>query len=182
MGALVGSNLTDLLGHAHRATASAAPTHVIAVESSGVPGANTSRLYFTPSPAWITVVPAQQAGYAPDGALPSAAQWWRSTPALAVAFATIVLLIAAAIAARRRRGFVRPVGGLVGAAALVALIGGPLAALVAMLAPMWVGGDWVRTPMWPQALVWALIGSALLAVRQLLARTTELRTELDGVI
>jgi hypothetical protein len=112
----------------------------------------------------------------------SAAQWWRSTPTVVVAIAVLGLLIAALIVAARRGPYAPRTNRLLRIAGLVALIGGPIAALIAYLAPRFAAGDAISTTIWPQAVIWVVVGGGLLAVRDLLVRTGELNSELDGVI
>lgn len=178
LGGLVASDLSDLVAHTRQAPDSVVRTETFVTSDLG-PHFQPSASVFYNLNAWVLYNFNAQT---PSSGVLSAAQWWRSAPTLAVAFATIGLLVAVAFAARRRRGYTPEVGRLLGASAFVALLGGPLAVLIAALAPRWAGGDWIRSTLWPQALLWTLIGGALLAVRELLARAAELRSELDGVI
>lgn len=176
--ALVAASLNDLFAHTQAESSALATTLV-----------GGGRVTYSPSgstPVWSTLDPTAltyhfAVPYVSSGAM-SAAQWWRSAPTIAVAIATLAVLAAATVAARRADGYSPKAGRLLTAAGVVALLGGPLAVLIALLAPRFAGGDWARTTLWPQALLWALIGGALLAVHELLSRTTALRTELDGVI
>jgi hypothetical protein len=112
----------------------------------------------------------------------SVAQWWRSAPTLAVAGVTLALLIAAVVFAARRGAHSTTVIRLLESAGLLALIGGPVAVLIASLAPLWANGGWTHTTLWAQALIWAVLGGGLLGFRDLLIRASAMRAELDGVI
>ncbi|HKE67588.1 MAG TPA: hypothetical protein VKB59_23555 [Micromonosporaceae bacterium] len=181
LGALIAASLDELIAHVH---ASTTQTYAVWTSAPTAPAGTYGMFPNLGPPPWyagrsgFTVLTARSVG---GGAL-SAAQWWRSGPTLAVAIATLVLMAMALAASRHQHRYTPTVGRLLGASGIVALLGGPLAVLVAALAPRWVGGDWVHTTLWPQALLWVLIGGSVLAVRDLLARTAELRTELDGVI
>lgn len=116
------------------------------------------------------------------GGVASAAQWWRSTPTLVVAVAVLALLVATLVVVARYGADSPRASRVLWLTGLLALIGGPVAVLVAALAPQWAHGNWMHTTLWPQALIWSLIGAGLLAIRELLARANVIRSELDGVI
>jgi len=180
IGAVVATNVGDLISHANPGSSH---TTVIStfdgVTRVVVPSPVPSGTY----QVFRKIALATQVNvHTPSGGGLSAAQLWRSVPTLGIAIATLALLAVTLLAARRRGVDARRVRRLLGVAGLVALVGGPLAVLVALVAPRWADGSWARTSLWPQALLWALIGGALLAVRELLASAAELHSELDGVI
>lgn len=112
----------------------------------------------------------------------SAAQWWRSMPTLVVAMATLVLLVATVTAGTRHGAYSAKVGRLLSLTGVLALVGGPIAVLIAAEASHWSHGTWIHTSLWPEAFIWALLGGGLLTTRELLARAAAMRNELDGVI
>src|SRR5262245_50226489 len=111
-----------------------------------------------------------------------AARWWHSTPTLAVAIVALALVIAAFIVATRHGVYAPHTLRLLGGAGLVTLVGGPIAALVGYLSSRWAPGDTGGMMLWMPALLCAVIGGALLAIRGLLHRAGAMRAELDGVI
>jgi hypothetical protein len=175
LGVLVGVSVHDLLGRP-------SPSPTLAVSTIDVGG--VVRAYEAGAShrdAQLVLRLAEMSTTYPIG-VHSAAQWWRSTPTLIVAMATLVLLLATIAAAGRRGAYSAQVGRLLQLAGTLAMIGGPMAVLIAAGAPRWAHGNWIHTSLWPQALIWALLGGGLLATRELLARAAAMRSELDGVI
>jgi hypothetical protein len=171
LGVLVGVSVHDLLGHP-----SSSPTLAASISSSRTSTVSTIDL------GGVVRAYDADASHRDAQLVHSAAQWWRSTPTLIVAMATLILLLATIAAAGRRGAYSAQVGRLLQLAGALALIGGPIAVLIAAGAPRWAHGNWMHTSLWPQALVWALLGGGLLATRELLARAAAMRSELDGVI
>jgi hypothetical protein len=180
IGVLPATSLDDLISHTNPGSSST--TVIYRTDGTSLLGAPNPVPSEVHQGFWKIVMSAEMNVRTVSSGALSAAQWWRSAPTLGVAIATLALLAATVLAARRRGACAPEVGRLLGASAIVALLGGPLAVVIALVAPRLADGNWARTTLWPQALLWALIGGALLAVRELLARAAELHSELDGVI
>jgi len=180
IGALVATTVDDLISHTNPGPSDT--TIVYGFDGTSPLGAPSSAPSVTYQLVRKIALATEVNVHTLSGGDLSAAQLWRSVPTLAIAVTTLALLAATLLAAIRRGAYAPRVRRLLGVSGLVAMLGGPLAVLVALVAPRWADGNWARTSLWPQALLWALIGGALLAVRELLDRAAELHSELDGVI
>src|SRR4051794_28965814 len=102
---------------------------------------------------------------------------WEAIVGLAGAVVLFGLLVAIGVSAARRGVYAAGTRRLVGVTGLFATGAGVAAILVTAISnsPQWSGA---AAPF----LVWVLIGCALLAIREVLARAGALRSELDGVI
>ncbi len=103
--------------------------------------------------------------------------FWAALPSAILVLGLLGLMLSIAILARRRGLYARATLRLIRITGFAALVGGPVAAAIEA-----AGGSGTKALAWPAVALLALLGAALLAVREVLGRAGELRDELEGVI